>query len=192
MTTRTETLIREVGGRTVPAVGQYKLDPGHTQVGFVARHLVMTKVRGQFENWTAELEIADRIEDSTLVVRMEAKSITTGNPDRDEHLRSPDFLDVENHKELVFRSTAVRASADGAWDVEGLLEIMGIAKPVVLKVDFAGEGVDPWGNTKLFATASTEINREDWGLTWNVALEAGGLLVSKKIKIQIEVQALPL
>lgn len=190
-TTTALPLLREVGGRAVPAAGRYTLDPNHTEVGFVARHLVVTKVRGRFERWNATVEIADAIEDSSLEVRLDATSITTGNAERDAHLRSGDFLDAENHPELVFRSTAVRAVDGNRWVVDGFLEIRGVAKLVSLEVDFHGTQPDPWGNTRLVASASTEINREDWGLTWNQVLETGSVLVSKKIQIEIEAQALP-
>lgn len=189
--TATTTLTRSLDGRTVPAAGRYQLDPNHSEVGFIARHLVVTKVRGRFERYDVDLAIADRVEDSTLEVRMDAASITTGNPDRDAHLRSPDFFDVENHPQLVFRSKTIRNVSDIVWLVEGDLEILGVSKPVTLEVGFHGEVTDPYGNVKLLATATTEINREDWGLTWNAVLEAGSVVVSKKIQIEIEVQAVP-
>lgn len=184
-------LTREVGGRTVPVAGAYQLDPTHTEVGFVARHLVVTKVRGRFTEWSADLQVAENIEDSSMDVRLKAASITTGNEDRDAHLKSEDFFDVGNHEELIFRSTGVRPLDDDRWAVDGTLEIKGVGKPLTLTIDFQGAGEDPWGNTRLFATASAELDREEWGLTWNMAVESGGLLVSKKIKIEIEAQALP-
>jgi len=189
--TATTTLTRTLDGRTVPAAGRYQLDPNHSEVGFVARHLVVTKVRGRFERYDVDLTVADRIEDSTLEVRMDAASITTGNPDRDAHLRSGDFFDVEAFPQLTFRSTGVRAAKGDIWNVDGELEIKGIRRPVTLEVEFHGQTVDPYGNAKLLGTASTEINREDWGLTWNAVLETGSVVVSKKIQIEIEVQAVP-
>jgi polyisoprenoid-binding protein YceI len=189
--TATTTLTRTVDGRSVPAAGRYQLDPNHSEVGFIARHLVVTKVRGRFERYDVDLTVADRVEDSTLEVRLDAASITTGNPDRDAHLRSADFFDVENHPQLMFRSTGVRNVSGDTWNVDGDLEIRGTSRPVTLSVEFHGEMTDPYGNAKLLATASTEINREDWGLTWNAVLETGSVVVSKKIQIEIEVQAVP-
>lgn len=190
-TAATGTLTRTLDGRRVPVPGAYALDPTHTEVGFVARHLVVTKVRGRFASYEVDLRIADRIEDSSLEVRLDAGSITTGNPDRDAHLRSGDFLDADNHAQLVFRSTGVRPVSATVWKVDGDLEIRGVSRPVTLDVEFLGETVDPFGNQKLLATASTEIDREDWGLTWNAVLETGSVLVSKKIQIEIDAQAVP-
>lgn len=189
--TATTTLTRTVDGRRVPAPGSYQLDAAHSEVGFVARHLVVTKVRGRFQSYDVDLRISDRIEDSTLEVRLDAASITTGNPDRDAHLRTGDFLDVEHHPQLTFRSRSIRPVSVTEWAVDGELEIRGVARPVTLEVEFLGETVDPFGNTKLLATARTEIDREDWGLTWNAVLETGSVLVSKKIQIEIDVQAVP-
>lgn len=184
-------LVRTVDGRNVPTAGRYTLDPSHSEVGFVARHLVVTKVRGRFERYDVDVEIADRIEDSTLEVRIDAASVTTGNADRDAHLRGADFLDVDNHGQVVFRSSGVRPVSATEWKVDGALEIRGVSRPVTLDVEFLGEQRDPWGNPKLLATARTEIDREDWGLTWNAVLETGSVLVSKKIQIEIDVQAVP-
>lgn len=178
-------------GTTIPAAGRYTLDANHTEVGFVARHLMVTKVRGRFSSYDVDLEIADDITQSSLVVRIDAASVTTGNADRDAHLRSADFFDAETFPQLTFTSTGVRHAKGNKWLVDGDLEIVGISNPVTLDVEFAGETVDPYGNTKLFASASTEIDREAWGLTWNAVLEAGGVTVSKKIKIEIEAQAVP-
>jgi polyisoprenoid-binding protein YceI len=149
---------------------------------------MVTKVRGAFESYTGTIDVAEPIEDSSVKVEIDAASITTGTADRDGHLRSGDFLDVENHPTLTFTSTAVRRDG-GDFKVDGGLTIAGVTKPVTLDVEFDGEATDPWGNTKAGFTASTTINREDWGLTWNAALEGGGVLVSKEIKIEIETEA---
>lgn len=192
MPTTTSTLTRTTPeGVRIPVPGRYELEPNHSEIGFVARHLVVTKVRGRFSRYEVDVQIAEDISDSTLEVRIDAASITTGNADRDAHLRSPDFFDVERFNELVFRSTGIRHASGDTWLVDGTLEIVGVARPVTLEVEFGGEIVDPWGNTRLLATATTEIDREAWGLTWNQLLEAGGVAVSKKIRIEIEAQALP-
>ncbi len=174
---------------TLPQTGTWTLDPTHTRIGFVARHLMVTKVRGSFNSFAGTIEVADPIEGSSVQVSIDAESIATGTEDRDAHVRSADFLDVGNHPTLTFESTGVRK--DGSdYLIDGMLTIVGVSKPVTLEVEFDGTATDPWGNTKAGFTASTTINREDWGLTWNAPLEAGGVLVSKEIKIEIEAQAL--
>lgn len=189
MTTQTS-LTRTVDGRTVPAPGRYVLDPTHTRADFEARHLMVTKVRGGFESLSGGFEVGEEPEASSVEVVIDAASISTRTGDRDAHLRSPEFLDVERYPSITFRSKSVEPTSDG-WRLAGELTIRERTNPVVLDMVFDGEAVDPWGNTRLLFTASTEIDREDWGLTWNVALEGGGVLVSKRIKIDIEAQALP-
>lgn len=173
---------------TLPQVGTWTLDDQHSRVGFVAKHLMVTKVRGAFTSYSGTIDVADPIEESTVSVEIDAASIETGTADRDGHLKSGDFLDVENHPKLTFRSTGIRR--DGAdFKVDGDLTIVGVTRPVTLDVEFDGEATDPWGNTKAGFTASTTIDRTEWGLTWNATLESGGVLVSKDIKIEIEAQA---
>lgn len=185
----TTTPIREIDGRTVPAAGTWQVDTAHSSVEFVARHLVVTKVRGRFADWSAELVIGERPEDSRVDVTIRAASFTTGDEGRDGHVTSPDFLDVEQFPTLTFTTTSVSAGRGDRWDVLGDLTIHGVTKPVTLEVEFGGAAQDPWGNTKAGFSASTEIDREDFGLTWNQTLETGGVLISKHIKIEIEVQA---
>ena len=174
---------------TLPQTGTWTLDSTHTHVGFIAKHLMVTKVRGSFTSFSGTIEVAEPIEDSSVQVSIDAGSIETGTPDRDAHVRSADFLDVDSHPTITFRSTAIR-QAGGDYEIDGDLTIAGVTKPVTLDVEFDGAATDPWGNAKAGFTASTTINREDWGLTWNAPLEAGGVLVSKDIKIEIEAQAL--
>lgn len=173
---------------TLPETGTWNLDPTHTVVGFMAKHLMVTKVRGSFKAFSGSIQIGSSPEESSVSVSIDASSIDTGTADRDGHLRSGDFLDVENHPTIEFRSTAVR-QAGSDYQVDGELTIRGVTKPVTLDMTFDGVATDPWGNSKAAFTATTSINREDWGLTWNVPLETGGLLVSKEIKIEIEAQA---
>jgi polyisoprenoid-binding protein YceI len=180
---------RQVDGRTVPAAGSWVVDPSHSSIEFVARHLVVTKVRGRFTDWSAELVIGERPEDSRVEVTIGAGSIDTGDAGRNGHLVSPDFLDVERFPTLTFTTTSVSPGPGDRWDVRGDLTIHGVTRPVTLAVEFAGAGSDPWGNTKAGFSASTEIDREDFGLTWNQALETGGVLVGKQVRIEIEVQA---
>lgn len=176
-----------MSNRSVPQ-GEWVFDPSHSSVEAVARHMMITKVRGHFADVAGKVDFGSDWTDSVVEVEIGTAGITTGNDDRDAHLRSPDFLDVENHPKITFKSTAVRQDGTGL-KVEGDLTIRGVSRPVVLDVTYEGSGVDPWGGTRQLFTASTEIDREEWGMTWNQALEAGGVLVSKKFKIEIEVQA---
>lgn len=188
MTTETHPLTRTADGKLVPASGTWQIDPAHTSVEFVARHLMVTKVRGRFSDVSGTIEVADNPLDSAVSVTTQIASVTTGAADRDGHVVSPDFFDVDNHPEMTFVSTGVRSNGD-AWTLDGDLTIKGVTKPVAFDFDFVGVIGDPYGNSKAAFAASAEIMREDWGLTWNVSLEAGGVLVSKKIAIEIEIQA---
>jgi len=190
MTTTTHSLTRTVEGKVVPAVGEWQIDPAHTSAEFVGRHLMITKVRGSFPDVSGSITIGEDPLDSGVNVIIGTGTVSTGAPDRDGHLVSPDFFDVEAHPQMTFVSTAVRADGD-AWILEGDLTIKDVTKPVSMDFEFLGLVDDPWGNSKAAFSASTELLREDWGLNWNVALEAGGVLVSKKITIEIEVQATP-
>jgi polyisoprenoid-binding protein YceI len=173
---------------TLPATGTWTIDPTHSAVGFSARHLMAAKVRGSFKAFSGTISIADTPEDSSVSVSIDAASIDSGVEDRDNHLRSPDFLDVENHPALTFVSTAVRQVA-GGYEVDGGLTIRDTTQPVTLEMQYSGVIADPWGNEKAIFSASTKINREDFGLTWNAPLEAGGWLVGKQVEIDLEVQA---
>ena len=183
--------VRTVDGRTVPAAGAWTVDHSHSSLEFVARHLVVTKVRGRFTDWSAEIVIGERPEDSRVDVTIAAASVTTGDAGRDGHLTSPDFLDVEKFPTLTFRTTGVAPAADGHWSVTGDLTIVGTTRPVTLDVEFGGVSTDPWGNAKAAFSATTEFDREAFGVTWNQALEAGGVLVGKRVRIEIEIQASP-
>lgn len=180
---------RSFAGVEIPVEGTYQLDPTHTSVGFVAKHLMVTKVRGRFTEVEGSVTVADDPLASSVDVTMQSASIDTRTEDRDAHLRSPEFLDVEQFPTLSFHSTAVRHAGGNEFEVDGDLTIKGVSRPVTLAMELDGVVGDPWGGQRLAFTASTEIDREDWGLTWNVALETGGVLVSKKIKIEIEGQA---
>ena len=190
MTTAMHALTRSVEGASVPTAGTWEIDPAHTAVEFVGRHLMVTKVRGAFPDVSGTITVADDPTQSAVDVTIATATVTTGSADRDGHLVSADFFDVENHPEMRFVSTGVRPDGDG-WVMDGDLTIKGVTKPVSLDMEFLGLQDDPWGNPKAAFSASTEILREDWGLNWNVALESGGVLVSKKIAIDIEVQASP-
>lgn len=172
----------------MPEPGTWTLDPAHTSIEFVARHLMVTKVRGGFGDFTGTIEVAEEPADSKVSIEIKTASVATGSADRDGHLKSPDFFDVENHPTMTYVSTGVRDTGEG-YQLLGDLTVRGVTKPLTLDFEYLGVMNDPWGNAKAAFTASGDVNREDWGLTWNAPLEAGGVLVSKKAKLEIEVQA---
>lgn len=183
-------LSRMVDGNTVPAAGKWQIDPAHTSVEFVGRHLMVTKVRGAFADVSGTIVVAENPLESEVSVVIATDSVSTGAADRDGHLKSEDFFDVEQFPEMTFASTAVRRRGD-AWVLDGVLTVKDTSKPVSLDFEFLGLIDDPWGNPKAAFSGRTEIQRSDWNLNWNVALETGGVLVSKTIAIEIEVQAAP-
>jgi polyisoprenoid-binding protein YceI len=189
-TTETEAAVRQVDGRTVPAAGRYTIDQAHSTVEFVARHLMITKVRGRFTGFSGEIEIAEAPEQSSASVTIDAATVDTGDGTRDGHLRGADFFNVEEYPSLTFRSTSVEPGKGDSWKLHGELTVGSVTKPVTLDVEFEGAGPSPWGDTRIGFSASTEVDREHWGLTWNQALEAGGVLVGKKIRIELDVQAI--
>lgn len=171
------------------ATGTWTIDPSHSTVGFVVRHLGFSKVRGGFERFEGTIEVADDLTASTANVRIEADSFDSGDEGRDQHVRAADFLDVENHPELTFVVTGVRHEGGSDYVVTGDLTIRGVTKSVDLETEYLGTDTDPFGNVKAGFEAKTEIDREAFGLTWNAALESGGVLVGKKVQIVLEVQA---
>ena len=186
----TDTLgAREWQGTDVPAPGTYVLDPSHTTVGFVARHLMVTKVRGRFEEFEGSITVGDDPLASSAQAAISTASLTTGSPDRDGHVKSDDFLAVETFPTMRFASRRVSHVAGDRFTVVGDLTVKDVTREVVLEVTIDGVARDPWGGERLAVTASTEIDREDFGITGNVALESGGVLVSKKVRIEIEAQA---
>lgn len=183
-----ETLTRIAADTTVPAAGTYEIDPSHSSVTFQVRHLGLSKVRGGFESFSGRIVIDDDPTRSSVEVQLDADSFTTSNADRDGHVKSADFLDVEQYPTLTFRSTDVRKVGDD-WKLDGELTVKDVSRPVSLDVEFEGAGEDPWGNGRIAFAANGELNREDWGINWNQALETGGVLVGKTVKIAIDVQA---
>lgn len=167
--------------------GAWTIDKAHSKIGFVAKHLMVTKVRGYFEDYQAEIEVAEDLTDSSIEVVIDAASITTGAPDRDGHLRSPDFLDIEKYPTIRFVATEIVRDGD-RFRLRGDLTIRDVTRPVTLYAVYEGTVADPWGNPHVGFTASATINREDWGLTWNAPLEGGGWLVSKDVVLEIEGQ----
>jgi polyisoprenoid-binding protein YceI len=180
---------RSYAGLTIPTAGTFAIDPAHTRVGFVARHLMVSKVRGSFTQVSGEITVAEDPLTSTVTVRIPAASIDTGVADRDNHLRSGDFLDVEKYPELTFGSTRVLQPSDNEFKLVGELTIRDVTREVTLDVEFDGVATSPWGQEVIAFSATTEIDREEFGITWNQALETGGVLVGKKVKIEIEAEA---
>lgn len=180
--------VREIEGVELPPAGTYELDVTHTTVEFVARHM-FTKTRGRFVEFEGTVVVGDTPEDSSVEVEIKTDSVQTNQEQRDDHLRGPDFFEVEKHPVMTFKSTGVRHTGGNAFELEGNLTIKDTTKSLTLTGEFLGWGQDPYGNTILSASAKTEINREDWDLTWNVAVETGGFLVGKKVGLEIEVEA---
>ncbi|HSF26794.1 MAG TPA: YceI family protein [Actinomycetes bacterium] len=183
------TTTRTHNGVEIPAAGTFVIDKSHAIVGFVARHLMVAKVRGRFTELEGTITIAEDPAESSAQVVLQTASVTTNDEGRDAHVKSADFLDVETYPTISFASTSLQERGDGRYVLAGDLTIKDVTKPVELDVEFEGRIVDPWGGERIGFTASTEVEREDWGLTWNVALESGGVLVSKKIKLEVEVEA---
>ena len=183
----TDTATHVVDGTELPAIGSWRIDPSHSSVEATVRHLGLSKVRGRFGSFTGTIDVADRPEDSSVEVSIDAASIDTREPARDEHLRSPDFLDVARFPTLDFRSTRVTGSGS-RWQVEGHLTIRGTTRPVRLDVTFEGLERDPWGGSRAAFSATAEIDREAFGLTWNQVLESGGVLVGKRVRVELEVE----
>lgn len=190
MSTSTQDLTRAVDGSAVPAVGTWVIDGSHTSAEFIVRHLMVAKVRGGFGSVAGTIQVADDPTASRVEVVIDTASVSTGDADRDGHIKSADFFDVETYPEMKFVSTAVRPIGS-SWVLVGDLTIKEITKPVTLEFDFVGLATDPWGNEKAAFSATTTIDREDWNLSWNVPLETGGVLVSKKVNLEIEMQAVP-
>jgi polyisoprenoid-binding protein YceI len=171
--------------------GTYDLDPTHTRIGFSARHAMVTTVRGSFTEFTGEARI-DTVnpEASAVSLTIQAASVNTGQEQRDGHLRTGDFFEAEKYPTMEFRSTGIKSHAGAEFVLDGELTIKDVTKPVELTVEFDGAAVNGYGKALFAFTATTEIDREDWGLTWNMALESGGVMVGKKVKIEIEGEAI--
>jgi len=180
--------VREIDGISVPPAGKYELDTSHTEVGFVARHM-LTKTRGRFTEFSGMIEVGDTPETSSVEVEVKTSSVQTNFEQRDNHLKSADFFEVDEYPVLTFRSTAIRHTGGSSFELEGDLTIKDTTKPVTLTGEFLGWGKDPYDNTIFSAEATTTVDREDWDLTWNVAVETGGFLVGKKVDLVIDVEA---
>lgn len=166
---------------------QWVLDAAHSELTFKVKHMMIANVKGAFNNFAVDVNGAD-ILTAPIRVSVDVSSIDTNNEQRDGHLRSADFFDTENHKELVFESKALKHKGGEAYTLAGILSIKGVSKNIEFDVEFGGINKDPWGNEKAGFSIDGKINRKDWGLNWNAALETGGVLVSEEVKISGEVQ----
>jgi len=179
---------RLIDGAELPAPGRWQLDPGHTEVAFIGRHFMLTKVRGRFTSLSGVIEVAEAPGDSTVAVTIDMASVDSGNPARDEHLRSADFFDVAHYPTASFSARA--SDWQGTRGVlAGELTLRGVTRPVTLQAEYLGYTADPWGGHRAVFTAAGTVDREDWGLTWNLPLDGGGLVVSREIRIEIEFEA---
>jgi polyisoprenoid-binding protein YceI len=181
---------RTYNGVEIPVPGTYVLDQNHRRVGFVARHLMVSKVRGHFADATATITVAEDPLQSSVTATLQAASITTNQEQRDAHLKSADFLDVEKFTTLEYRSTGVKSIDGNEFVLTGELTIKDVTVPVELNVELEGVGRSPYGQDVFGFSATAEIDREEFGITWNVALETGGVMVGKKIKLEIEGEAI--
>jgi len=173
-----------------PLTGTYDLDPAHSRLGFVARHAMVTKVRGQFRDVTGTLHLDEADPSrSSAEVEIQVASLTTAQDQRDEHLRGADFFDAGQHPTITFRSTQAERVDDDTYRLTGDLTIKGVTRPVSIDVEHTGAATDPFGNFRTGFEGRVQVNRRDWGLTWNVALDAGGLLVSDKVTLELDVSA---
>ena len=176
---------------TQSLTGTYVIDPAHSRFGFVARHAMVTKVRGSFHDFTGTLRLDETDPTSgSGELNIVATSIDTGNEQRDGHLRSNDFFDMETYPELTYRSTGIEALGDDKYKVTGDLTIKDVTKSVTLDVEYTGAAVDPYANVRIGLEGRTVVNRKDWGVNWNAPLEAGGVLVGEKVTLEIDISAI--
>jgi polyisoprenoid-binding protein YceI len=181
---------REFEGLQIPTAGVYELDAAHKRVGFVVRHLMVSKVRGDFAEATATITIGENPLDTSIVASIATQSVRTGQADRDNHLRTGDFFEAEKYPTMEFRSTGIKSHEGAEFVLDGELTIKGVTNTVELTVEFEGATTSPYGQAVFGFSATTEIDREDWGLTYNMALESGGVMIGKKVKIEIEGEAI--
>jgi polyisoprenoid-binding protein YceI len=178
-------------GTTVQTLsGDYDIDPTHSRLGFAAKHAMVATVRGQFKVYSGEVHLdEENPANSTAVVEIDAASVDTGNADRDAHLRTPDFFDLEKHPTITFKSTKVEKVDGDVYTLIGDLTINGKTNPVAVEFELTGTSNDPWGNFRAGFEGRTTVNRRDWDLAWNVALDKGGVLVSEKVKLEFDIAA---
>lgn len=175
---------------TIPGyvAGTWTIDPVHSEVGFAVRHMMVSKVRGKFTKFSGEIVTAPEVLGSSVTAEIDLSSIDTGAEQRDGHLRSPDFFDTDNHPLMTYRSTGIRADGD-SYILDGELTLKGVTKSVPLALEVNGFGPDAYGGTRAGFTATGEINRQDFGVTWNAAMETGGVVVADKVSLHLEIEA---
>jgi polyisoprenoid-binding protein YceI len=170
--------------------GTYAIDPVHSRIGFAVRHAMVSKIRGSFNEFDGSgFFDADNPSNSQLQLTIKVDSIDTRNADRDAHLRTNDFFDMENHPEITFTSTSVESAGDDAFLVTGDLTVRGVTKPITLDFEYTGAATDMFGNNRVGFEGKTEVNRKDWGMVWNANLDAGGVMVGDKVTLDFEVEA---
>jgi polyisoprenoid-binding protein YceI len=189
MSEMTTPAVRILDGVPAPAAGRWRIDPGHAEVGFVGRHLLFTKVRGRFRSLEGYVEVASDPLDTVVEVTVDVASVDSGDAARDDHLRSADLFDVERFPTATFRGRPRRWTG-GTGTLTGELTLKGVTRTVELEVSALGVVADPWGGERAIFSASGTLDREDWGLAWNMPLAGGGLLVSREIQLEIEVETL--
>lgn len=170
--------------------GTWNLDPSHTRIGFVARHAMVTKVRGSFNDFSGTAVVGDNLANSTVEVTIVANSVDTRSAQRDEHLRSGDFFGSEEHPDIVFRSTSVKETGPNSFEITGDLSIKDVTKSLTIPFTYEGVATDPFGNERAGFEGSVVVNRKDFGINWNAALDTGGVLVSEKVTLEFEVSAI--
>jgi polyisoprenoid-binding protein YceI len=168
--------------------GTWTIDPVHSEVGFSVRHMMVSKVRGKFNEFSGTIVTGESPLDSSVTATIDLSSIDTGNPDRDNHIRSADFFDVTTHKAMTYRSTGARRDGDG-YLLDGELTLKGITRPIALHLELGGFGRDPYGGTRAGFTATGELRRSEFGVDFNAVLETGGVVVADKVEIQLEIEA---
>ncbi|MBA5792329.1 YceI family protein [Flavobacterium sp. xlx-214] len=166
---------------------KWNIDPTHSEIGFKVKHMMFTNVKGNFNDYSANIDFNEDLKDANLEFEAKVNSIFTNNADRDNHLKSADFFDVEQFPTLNFKSTEIKGQGN-EYEISGDLTIKGVTKPIKLNAEFSGLMTDPWGNTKVGLNLDGKINRKDFGLTYNAALETGGVLVGEDIKLNAEIQ----
>jgi polyisoprenoid-binding protein YceI len=177
--------------KTTNEKSKWVLDPAHSEILFKAKHLMITNVNGEFKNFNIEVTTTGNdFKDASILGTIDATSLSTNNEGRDAHLKSADFFEAGKYRDITFKATSMKETEDGTFTLKGLLTIKDVTNEVSLNVEFGGFNKDPWGNQKAGFSLAGKINRKDWGLNWNAALETGGVLVSDEIRISAEVQLL--
>ncbi|MFJ9926486.1 YceI family protein [Streptomyces misionensis] len=188
---RTTAPAQAAGGDLAALTGDYTIDPAHTTIEFVARHAMVTNVRGGFQDFTGSLHLDGQDPSkSTATLDIKMASIDTGNADRDGHLKSADFFRIDEYPDMTFRSTKAESLGGDDYRITGELSLLGVTKPITIDLEFNGVAKDPFGNERVGFEGKAELLRSEWGLTWNAALETGGVLVSDKIKLNFDVSAI--